>query len=375
MQHPQQIARFQAIKPLRQLGISTVLGYWLLTGVKFRVGTLMTLASFAAWQTLAPSAQAAILQNWKFDPRTGQLEVQLREGVTPRLVVLSQPGRLVLDLPETEIGVTVTELYETGLVRQVSLTQFEEKTARITIEFAPDVILDQEEIELREVGVENSWIVRPGIVSAAPLPEPEVLPLQSPQATPTSEAEPPTGTTGTAEDLGVLTPEPQPISPPSTPDLNTPFSIPRPITPVIPNPQPQRESDVEIISVGLGRSSEVESIVDPVLSGELFGSGTSSETEPEPDLPTASPARVREDIVFGQPLPLTQAPSTTSNRPPSINQRPPNIVLLEGTQLVLVYPNPGDTRLPAKRDRQEVMLLQGGIVDRGAILLCLRIPQ
>ncbi|MGL5084041.1 MAG: AMIN domain-containing protein [Microcoleaceae cyanobacterium] len=363
MQRLQQATRLNDMKTILQ---SVTLG--LSGSLLLRTVNWAAIATLATVQALSLPVQAAILETWKFDPKTGQVEIQLPEGVTPRLVVLSDPGRLVLDLPETEVGINVTELYETGLVRQVSLTQFEEKTARITIEFAPGVVLDRQEVELKAVGVENAWIVRPAIVAVPePTPELPLTPSEAPQTASAPAVTPPQTpaknddqpVVGSAADLEGATAQEKTTAPPPATALPA-FTLPRSIQPVLPNPQPERAADVEIVSVGLGRSGKVEFIADPLLEGESFESREQVDAAdvPAPSLSTG------DEIRFGEPLPTAQANSQIATRPRSIEQRPPNIVLLKGTQLVLVYPNPNDVRLPTQLERQDVLLLQGGIVDR-----------
>ena len=67
-----------------------------------------------------------------------------------------------------------------------------------------------------------------------------------------------------------------------------------------------------------------------------------------PSLPQAVP--------FGQPLPPGQQQSY-------LNPRPPAILLPTGTDLTLLYPTEDQVRLTRRSERQDVLLLQGGIVD------------
>ncbi|MDY7019925.1 MAG: AMIN domain-containing protein, partial [Cyanobacteriota bacterium] len=114
---------------------------------------------------------AAILEDWKVDPNTGIVEVLLPEGVRPRLSVGTEPPRLVLDLPNTEIGIDLTEKFDSGVISQVSFTQSEPQLAQMTIEFVPGVVLDEREIDFRPIGIENLWVLRPTIIDR-PQPTP-----------------------------------------------------------------------------------------------------------------------------------------------------------------------------------------------------------
>ncbi len=61
-------------------------------------------------------------------------------------------------------------------------------------------------------------------------------------------------------------------------------------------------------------------------------------------------------VPFGQPLPPGQQQSY-------LNPRPPAILLPTGTALTLLYPTEEQVRLTPRSERQDVLLLQGGIVD------------
>ncbi len=329
-----------------------------------RTSSLIVLATVATSVTspaLHLSAQAAMIEEWKIDPDTGKVEVLLPEGVTPRLSVLSQPARLVLDLPNTEVGINVTERYESGLVRQVSLTQSEPGVARITVDFVSGVVLDPQDTDLRPIGIENLWVLRPTI-QAVPEPEPVVDPSQtiaSPQTVDQVEPSP----DGSAVDLEGLEAE-TPSTTQFTPATQSPFiqqsqttpPVYNPNQPVLPNQQPQPVPSVEILTVPVDDPAQVGLITDPLL-------------QPPPPPPTETQVTQvqptpEEPIEFGQPLPRSSDSTRAAASLGTIDRRPPNILLTSGTRVKLQYPTPDQVRLRSKPERQDVLLLQGGIVDR-----------
>ncbi|MGL6137436.1 MAG: AMIN domain-containing protein, partial [Planktothrix sp.] len=81
------------------------------------------------------AGQSAVVVDWKIDPNTGVVEVELPPGNQPQLSVFNLPPRLVLDLPNTEVKVNITERYETGVIRQVSLIQAKPQQAQLVVEF------------------------------------------------------------------------------------------------------------------------------------------------------------------------------------------------------------------------------------------------
>ncbi|HEY9805941.1 MAG TPA: AMIN domain-containing protein, partial [Candidatus Obscuribacterales bacterium] len=81
----------------------------------------LVLASNCLWRTLGVSAgiigaiaqvaavQAAVLTQWQFNSAANQLEITVPEGTQPRYFLLAKPARIVLDLPNTQMGAVPAE--------------------------------------------------------------------------------------------------------------------------------------------------------------------------------------------------------------------------------------------------------------------------
>ncbi|MEX0270533.1 AMIN domain-containing protein [Leptolyngbyaceae cyanobacterium UHCC 1019] len=119
--------------------------------------------------TLAIAAmrvQAAALTNWRYDPAARQLEVTVKEGVTPRYFLMAQPARIVLDLPDTEVGeVSVKETYS-GAIRQVRVSQFQPGLTRIVMELSTDAVFAPGQVKLEKTN-QSTWVLRPLIANAS----------------------------------------------------------------------------------------------------------------------------------------------------------------------------------------------------------------
>lgn len=306
--------------------------------LKWGIATAIAVA-IAGGEAIARSV-AAVIPNWNLNPETGRVEVQLPEGVRPELAVVVNPTRIVLDLPNTEVGVDVTELYESGVVRRVSLTQFQPDIARITVDFAPGLALDAEEIDLRQIGVENQWVLRPNAIQLSP-PEP-ATPTEPAATVPTptrvaEESPPPPGTR--MAETAPAAPPPARIDP--LPDSRA----------ILPNLQPEVYPGVDVLQVPLDGTNQITLLPaeePPIVPGPVAVG--------EQILPTATV------IPYGEPLP--GRPGRT-RIVPQRGERFPRILLPAGTTLTLRYPAPDDVRLPSGNDRQDVLLLEGGIVDEG----------
>ncbi|WP_190804339.1 AMIN domain-containing protein [Leptolyngbya sp. FACHB-261] len=142
----------------------------------------------------AHQALAAELEGWRFDPATAQLEITTAGSTTPQYFVLSSPLRIVLDLPDTQLGAVSTQQqsYEQGAVRQVRVAQFQPGVARIVLELSSDAVLQPRQVQLQQ-SAENRWLLKPLLTAnggsaaesaAAVSPRPIATPSSSPSATP-----------------------------------------------------------------------------------------------------------------------------------------------------------------------------------------------
>lgn len=113
-------------------------------------------------------ALAGAIKTWKFDPKNNQLEFILEEKTTPSYLFLQDPPRLVIDLPNTNLGSVETQKDYPGVVRQIRLAQFDKGITRLVMEFSPDAVLSSDIIQIRQLATgqpENHWILRPSIVA------------------------------------------------------------------------------------------------------------------------------------------------------------------------------------------------------------------
>jgi N-acetylmuramoyl-L-alanine amidase len=120
-------------------------------------------------------AIAGSIESWKFDPKNNQLEFILEEKTTPSYFFLQDPPRLVIDLPNTNLGSVETQKDYPGVVRRIRLAQFDKGITRLVMEFSPDAVLNSDTIQLRQLATgqpENHWILRPSIVAGNNTPAP-----------------------------------------------------------------------------------------------------------------------------------------------------------------------------------------------------------
>ncbi len=110
-------------------------------------------------------AKAGKIISWDFAEQDNNLVFKTDEGVQPEAQLLSNPTRLVIDLPGTTLGrETVKETYS-GAIRGFRIGQPESDTSRIVLELAPGYTLDSDDIEFEGISP-TEWRVE--------LPEPKI---------------------------------------------------------------------------------------------------------------------------------------------------------------------------------------------------------
>ncbi|MFQ4139516.1 AMIN domain-containing protein [Nodosilinea sp. PGN35] len=125
---------------------------------------------------ISPAAQAATLAAWQFDPATQQLTLTLPSGITPQYTVESNPARIVLTLPQTQLGDAVTEQTYSGAVSQVSLSQVNDATV-VVLKLAADSVIAADGASLVSIaaGEQTRWVLTalataPGAASTVSVP-------------------------------------------------------------------------------------------------------------------------------------------------------------------------------------------------------------
>jgi N-acetylmuramoyl-L-alanine amidase len=144
--------------------------------VKFR--WLLLLPSFLIVFLLSSAAQARELLQWRFDSSQNRLLFITDAGVQPKALLMTNPTRVVIDLPGIELGRPTVNQQVRGAIREVRVGQLDDRTTRIVIELAPGYTLDPKEVKFRGLSP-TQWTVQ--------LPTPQRLgpsPSQPPGNTP-----------------------------------------------------------------------------------------------------------------------------------------------------------------------------------------------
>ncbi|MBD2496960.1 AMIN domain-containing protein [Nostoc sp. FACHB-280] len=109
------------------------------------------------------AAQIAKLNDWQFYPEAAQLEFTLSAATKPQYFYLSQPPRLVIDLPDTKLGYVATKQSYSGAIQRVRVSQLNANITRIVLDLADGIYIDINQVKLQPVSRYNPtrWVLRP----------------------------------------------------------------------------------------------------------------------------------------------------------------------------------------------------------------------
>jgi hypothetical protein len=255
------------------------------------------------------SAIAAPLENWRFDPGTNQLEVTVPAGIKPRYSFLANPARIVLDLPNTQVGQAKPQISYSGAVRQVRVFQFQPDTARIVLELAPNQTLGNQQAQKSEKGSDR-WTLQPVFAASAPSAKTQAVfsSLRSIQTAPVQPSAP------IPQAAQQSTPTP-PVAQASEPPAND-FGLP-PAPPTI-NPAPPTVTAPELPPV------QPSSLPSSAGSGNA-PNGSSLLFPSAPVTPQSTPQRpglqlpeVNPSLAIPDSFPPINAPSNLPTRQPTV---------------------------------------------------------
>jgi beta-lactamase class A len=120
---------------------------------------------------LCVPAQAGSLESWNFNRNLRQLNLTTDEGVQPRVFLMTNPTRLVIDLPNITLKRSQTNQQTDPLIKEIRVGQLDSQTTRMVVEIAPGYTLDPKKVQVR-ADSSSRWVLQ--------LPTPERLPGANP---------------------------------------------------------------------------------------------------------------------------------------------------------------------------------------------------
>ncbi|MGB0563172.1 MAG: AMIN domain-containing protein, partial [Spirulinaceae cyanobacterium] len=106
-------------------------------------GAIALLLSFCS------PATAAQLLSWEFERRDNRLVFVTDESILPQARLLSNPTRLVIDLPGVDLAEPSGQQTIGGAIAAIRSEQLDAENSRLTIELDPNYQVDPDQIEIR----------------------------------------------------------------------------------------------------------------------------------------------------------------------------------------------------------------------------------
>ncbi len=100
------------------------------------------------------------LEGWRFSPDYQQLDFVLSAPTQPSVFYLREPSRLVVDLPNTKLGMVATRQDYPGLVQRVRVSQLNATDTRIVMDLAPGSPFNPAQVQVQALST-TQWSVRP----------------------------------------------------------------------------------------------------------------------------------------------------------------------------------------------------------------------
>ncbi|MDZ8055870.1 MAG: serine hydrolase [Aulosira sp. ZfuVER01] len=147
-----------------------------LTHKKNIVKASWVLASFLSTLLVGSTVKAATVANWHFDSNRNHLDFTTDANVQPRVQLLANPTRLVVDLPGVNLSYPQVSQRIGAVTQQIQIGQFGANTTRIQITLAPGYTLDLAPVKLQQESP-NHWSVQlPQLVRMA-VTQPSIAPV------------------------------------------------------------------------------------------------------------------------------------------------------------------------------------------------------
>lgn len=107
------------------------------------------LPSFLSVFLLGSTVEASTIKNWNFNSDRNQLNLTTDDDVQPKVQLVANPSRLVIDLPGVILGSPEISQKQGSIIQQIRLAQFDETTTRMVIDLAPGYTLDPAQVKVK----------------------------------------------------------------------------------------------------------------------------------------------------------------------------------------------------------------------------------
>lgn len=98
---------------------------------------------------LALPSEAARLEFWQFSPRENQLTFTTDDDIQPTAQLLSNPTRLVIDMPGTTLEDVQNQAIENPAIKEIRAIRLDAETTRLVVEYEPGYTLNPSQVQVR----------------------------------------------------------------------------------------------------------------------------------------------------------------------------------------------------------------------------------
>jgi len=116
---------------------------------------------------LSSPARATRLESWHFDPNQNQLDLTTDSGIQPRVFLIDNPKRLVIDLSGTTLSYPTTKQNFGSKIREIRVSQLDPQTTRLVIELAPGYTVSPQSVIVRRDS-NFHWVVKLSSIEKMP---------------------------------------------------------------------------------------------------------------------------------------------------------------------------------------------------------------
>jgi hypothetical protein len=133
----------------------------------FKISLFSLYTAFTLEAGISNAVPVSQLEDWRFDPEVLQLEITLSAPSQPRYFFLSEPSRIVVDLPSTKLGYVSTQQNFSGAIKSIRVSQLNADVTRIVMDLMPGTVINPNQVQLQPVSPQNPtrWVLRPVTVS------------------------------------------------------------------------------------------------------------------------------------------------------------------------------------------------------------------
>lgn len=126
---------------------------------------------------LSSPVRATRLESWHFDPIQNQLDLNTDSGIQPRVFLIDNPKRLVIDLSGTVFIHPKTKQNFNSKIREIRVAQLDPQTTRLVIELAPGYTVSPQSVIVRE-NSDSHWVIKISSIEKIPITERGKLGIQ-----------------------------------------------------------------------------------------------------------------------------------------------------------------------------------------------------